>query len=47
MRRREFILALGGTVAWPFAAHTQQEGMRRIGVLLPADPMEFENAQLA
>jgi putative ABC transport system substrate-binding protein len=35
MRRRQFVLALGASAAWPLVAHAQQgERTRRIGVLM-------------
>src|SRR5262245_59597714 len=46
MRRREFIALLGGTAAWPIAAHAQPgERMKHLGVLMneTSDDPEAQN----
>ena len=48
MRRRQFMMLLGGTVTatWPLAGRTQQsERVRRIGVLLPFDSADDPQAR--
>src|SRR3954468_16154052 len=43
MKRRDFISGVAGAAAWPFAVRAQQpEGMRRIGILLPASADDAE-----
>jgi ABC-type sugar transport system substrate-binding protein len=48
MRRREFIAALGGAVAWPLMARAQQpERMRRIAVLMGTESDREGRARIA
>jgi len=43
MRRREFVLALGGAAMWPLGTHAQQaERMRRVGMIMPFNEGDTE-----
>jgi putative ABC transport system substrate-binding protein len=41
IRRREFIVTVGGAAAWPLAPHTQQAVMPMIGFLSAEWPHQF------
>jgi len=47
MKRREFIVALGGAAAWPVVARAQGERVRRIGVMMAVDDADLRASYAA
>lgn len=47
MRRREFVVGVGATAAWPLVARAQQTKIVRVGVLIDGVPAETVHARLA
>jgi len=45
MRRREFITLLGGAPAWPFVAHAQGTGVKRVAVLMSTSESDSEEVR--
>jgi ABC-type uncharacterized transport system substrate-binding protein len=41
MKRREFIAALGGVVAWPAVVRAQSAKLPTVGLLVPGTPASF------
>ena len=45
MRRREFIILLGGATAWPLAARAQRERTRHVGMITAGSDENDPDAQ--
>jgi putative tryptophan/tyrosine transport system substrate-binding protein len=43
MRRREILLLGGALAAWPLAAHSEQNAVKRVGILAPFNKNDPES----